>query len=115
MACAPTITERMPPAKRTPPATMKKRAMCTREPRSGGAQGVDGRNNVRRSGAPGPHAHGNVARHVVDDQRAEVRGQRKPSNDPRNNQHNPWYANHWDSLTHKLHPPQPARLRGTND
>ena len=37
-----------------------------------------------------PHAHGNAARQVVDDPRAaEVRGQQKPSNDPRNNQHNP--------------------------
>ena len=33
--------------------------MCTRNPRSGAAQGVDGRYNARRSGAPGPHAHGN--------------------------------------------------------
>ena len=30
------------------------------------------------SGAPGPHAHGNVARRVVDDRRAEVCGRRKP-------------------------------------
>ena len=63
--------------------------MRTRDPRSGGAQGVDGRYNTWRSGAPGPHAHGNAARQVVDDRRAEVRGQRKPSNDPRNTQHNP--------------------------
>ena len=43
-----------------------------------------------RSGAPGPHAHGNAARQVVDDQRAaEVLGQQKPSKDPSNNQHNP--------------------------
>ena len=40
-------------------------------------------------GAPGPHAHGNTVRKVVNDRRAEVRGQRKPSNDPRSNQHNP--------------------------
>ena len=33
-------------------------------------------------GAPGPHAHGNAARQVLDDRRAEVRGQQKPSNDP---------------------------------
>ena len=30
-------------------------------------------------------AHRNAVRQVVDDHRAEVRGQRKPSNDPRNN------------------------------
>ena len=88
---ASTITERMPPApKRTPPATSKERTMHTRDPWSGGAQGVDSRYNVRRSGAPGPHAHGIVGRQVVDDQScAEVRGHRKPSNDPRSNQHNP--------------------------
>ena len=63
--------------------------MCTRNPLSGGAQGVDGPYNAWRSGAPGPHAHGNAARQVVDDRRAaEVRGQQKPSNDPHNNQHN---------------------------
>ena len=43
-----------------------------------------------RSGAPGPHAHGNAARQAMDDRRAaEVHGQQKPSNDPRNNQHSP--------------------------
>ena len=31
---------------------------------------MDGRDNARRSGAPGPHAHGNPARHVMDDRRA---------------------------------------------
>ena len=63
--------------------------MHTRDPWSGGAQGVDGRDNARRSGAPGPHAHGNAVRQVVVDRRAEVHGQRKPSNDPGSNQHNP--------------------------
>ena len=77
-----TITERTPPAKRTLPATIKERAMRTRDPRSGGAQGLDGRYNSRRSGAPGPHAHGNAARQVVDDRRAEVRGQQKQSKRP---------------------------------
>ena len=67
----------------TPPAsTIKERAMHTRDPRSGGAQGLDGRDNAWRIGAPGPHAHGNTVRHVVDDRRAEARGQRKLSNDP---------------------------------
>ena len=63
--------------------------MHKRDPWSGGAQGVDGWDNARRSGAPGRHAHGNAARHAVDDRRAEVCGQRKPSDDPSNNQHNP--------------------------
>ena len=67
------------------------------------------------SGAPGPHAHGNAGRQAVDDRRAEVCGQRKPSNDPRSNQHNPRYASYWAPLTHKRHPPQPAQPRHTND
>ena len=29
----------------------------------------------------------------------EARGQQKQSNDPRNNQHNPQYANYWAPLT----------------
>ena len=74
----------------TPPATNKERIMRTRDPLRGGAQGVDGWYNAWRTGAPGPHAHGNAARQVVDDRRAaEVHGQQKPSNDPRNNQHSP--------------------------
>ena len=44
----------------------------------------------------------------MDDRRAEVCGQRKLSNDPRSNQHNPRYTNYWAPLTHKWHPPQPA-------
>ena len=84
------ITERTPPAKRTLPATIKERVIRTRDARSGGAQGVDGRYNVWRSKAPGPHAHENAAKQVVDDRRAaEVRGQQKPSNNPHNNQHHP--------------------------
>ena len=83
-----TPSRRTPPAstitERTPPATSKGRAMHTRDPWSGGAQGVDGRYSARRSGAPGPHAHGNAVRQAV-----EVLGQRKLSNDPHSNQHNP--------------------------
>ena len=60
--------------------------MRTRDPWSGGVQGGY---NARRSGAPGPHAHGNAVRQVVDDRRAEVRGQQKPPNDPHRNQHSP--------------------------
>ena len=68
------------------------------------------------SRAPGPHAHGNTARQVVDGLRTEVCGQQKQSNDPRNNQHNPRWANYWAPLTRKRHiPPRPAQPRHTND
>ena len=60
-----------------------------RDPLSGGAYAVDGRDIAWRSRAPGPHAHGNAARQVVDGLRTEVWGQQKQSSDPRNNQHNP--------------------------
>ena len=63
--------------------------MHTRDPWSGGAQGVDGRYNARRSGAPGPHTHGNAARQVVEDREVEVCGQQNLSNNPHGNQHNP--------------------------
>ena len=43
--------------------------------------------------------NGNAARHVVHGLRTEVWGQQKQSNDPRNNQHNPQYANYWAPLT----------------
>ena len=47
--------------------------------------------------------------------RAEVRGQQKQSNDPRNNQHNPQYANYWAPLTRKRHiMPHSAQPRHTN-
>ena len=65
------------------------------------------RYNAWRSGAPGRHAHGNAARQVV-------HGRQTPSNDPRNNQHNPRYANYWALLTNKRHPPHPAQPRHTN-
>ena len=40
----------------------------------------------------------------------------KQSNDPRNNQHNPQYANYWAPLTCTQHiPPHPAQPRHTND
>ena len=46
---------------------------------------------------------------------AEVWGQPKPSNDPRNNQHNRQYANCSAPLTRKRHiPPHPAQPRHTN-
>ena len=75
--------------------------------------------NAWRSRAPGPHAHGNAARQVVDGLRTEVWGRQKKSNDPRNNQHNPntpitgrpWRAN--GTSRHIQHSPgtQTAGLR----
>ena len=110
---------RTPPAstmKCTLPATNKERALRTRDSRSGGAYLVDGRDNAWRSRARGPHTNGNAARQVVDGLRAEVCGQRKQSNDPGNNQHNPQYVNYWAPLTRKRHiPPHPAQPRHTND
>ena len=76
---------RTPPVstmKRTLPATNKEPALHTRDPRSGGAYVVDGRDNVWRSRAHGPQAHGNTARQVVDGLRTEVCGLQKQSNDP---------------------------------
>ena len=63
--------------KRTRPATNKERALRTRDPRSGGAYVVDGRDSAWRSRAPGPHAHGNAARQALDGLRTEVWGQQK--------------------------------------
>ena len=73
----------------TLPAINKERALRTRNPRSGGAYVVDSQDNAWRNRAPGPHAHRNTVRQVVDGPRTEVWGQQKQSNDPRNNQHNP--------------------------
>ena len=83
---------------------------------SGGPSRRGGGGAAGRRGAPGPHAHGNAARQVVDDWRAEVHGQRKPSIDPRNTQQpaQPRYANYWAPLTNKRHSPQPAQPRHTN-
>ena len=93
-------------------ATNTERALRTRDPRSGGVYGVDGRDNAWRSRAPGPHAHGNAARQAVDGLWTEACGQQNQSNDPRNNQHNPQYANYWAPLTRKRHiPPHPAQPR----
>ena len=76
---------------------------------------MDGRDKAWRSKAPGPHAHGNTARRVVDGLRTEVCGQQKQSNDPRNNQHNPQYANYWAPLTRKRHTmPHSAQPQHTN-
>ena len=82
------MTDHTPPAKRTLPATNKERTLRTCDPRSGRAYVVDGWDNAWGSRAPGPHAHGNAARQVVDGLRTEVCGRQKQSNDPGNNQHN---------------------------
>ena len=51
----------------------------------------------------------------MDGLRTEMCGQPRPSNDPRNNQHNPQYANYWAPLTRKRHiPPHPAQPQHTN-
>ena len=69
-----------------------------------------GWDNAWRNRAPGPNAHGNTARQATDSLWTEVCGQQKQSNDPRNNQHNPQYANYWAPLTRKRHiPPHSAR------
>ena len=44
----------------------------------GATGGGSGGTDARRDGAIGPHAHGNAARHGVDDQDAEGSGQQKP-------------------------------------
>ena len=74
---------------------------------------ADDQDNTRRGGATGPHTHRNAARHVVDDLYAEESGQQKPSNDPRNDQHNPQSANYRAPRTRKRHhkehrPQQPS-------
>ena len=52
----------------------------------------------------------------MDGLRTEAWGQQKQSNDPRNNQHNPQYANYWAPLTRKRHiTPHSAQPRHTND
>ena len=77
---------------------------------------VDGRDSAWRNRAPGPHAHRKTARQVVDGLWTEACGQRKQSNDPGNNQHNPQYANYWAPLTRKRHiPPHSTQPQHTND
>ena len=48
---------------------------------------VDSRGKAWRSRAPGPHAHGNTERQVMDGLWTEARGQQKQSNKSGNNQH----------------------------
>ena len=49
---------------------------------------VDGQDNTWRNRAPGPHAHRNTERQIMDGLWTEACGQQKQSNDPGNNQHN---------------------------
>ena len=49
------------------------------QPRGGKGHVVDGRDNAWRSRAPGPHAHGNAVRQVMDGLRTDVCGQQKQS------------------------------------
>ena len=78
------------PVKKQQPDGMSHRGSCARATHGAVERmGVDGRYNAWRRGAPGPDAHGNAATEGVDDRRAEVRGQRRPSNDPCTHQHSP--------------------------
>ena len=45
--------------------------------------------SVKKQQPNGPHAHGNTARQVVDEQNAEGSGQQKRRNDSHTNKHNP--------------------------
>ena len=75
---------------------------------------VDGRDNARRSRAPGPHAHGNTARHVMD---AVDRGTWTADTvkRPRQQPAQPQYAKYWAPLTCNRHTmPHPAQPRHTN-
>ena len=75
---------------------------------------VDGPDSAWRNRAPGPHR--NTARQAMDGLWTEARGQQKQSNDPRNNQHNPQYANYRAPLTRTRHTmPHPAQPQHTND
>ena len=77
---------------------------------------VDGRDNTWMSRAPGPHAHRNTARQVMDGLWTEARGQQKQSNDPGNNQHILNAPILWAPLTRKRHTmPHSAQPQHTND
>ena len=102
--------------KRTLPATNKERALCTRDPRSGGAYVVDGRDNAWRSGAPAPHAHRNTVRQVVDRPEDGGVGTAKTVKRPPQQPAQPQCGNYWAPLTPKQHiPPHPAQPQHTND
>ena len=56
----------------------------------------------------GPRAHGEAARHGVDDLDVEGSGRQKPLNDPHNNQHNPQCANQRKRHHTEHRPPRPS-------
>ena len=84
-----TTKERPPPAKRTPPTTIKECAMHTRHPQGGGVLAPHAQANVLgrhmvdhhdagwRGGSVGPHAQGNTVRRVEDYLSADRSGQQK--------------------------------------
>ena len=84
--------------------------MRTRDPRSGGAHGVDGQYNMWRSGAPGPHAHRNCGQPEGGSAWA-VKTVKRPPQQPAQ----PRYANYyWAPRTNKRHLPQLAQPWHTN-
>ena len=87
---ASTTKERTPPAKRTPPTTIKVRAVHAHDAHSGGGLAPHAQANVAgrhmvdhqdagwRGGSVALHSHGNTVRHGVDNLSAEGSGQQKP-------------------------------------
>ena len=75
---------------------------------------VDGRDNPRRSRAPGPHAHRNTAKQAMDGLWTEARGQQKPVKRPQQQPAHPQYVTYWAPLTRKWHTmPHPAQPQHT--
>ena len=97
---------------------------CTSVAQLLGGGGVRGRDSLGvcslggvriPSGAGGYYTKGGGARQAMDGLWTEACGQQKQSNNPRNNQHKPQYANYLAPLTRKRHiPPHPAQPRHTN-
>ena len=93
--------------KHTLPATNKERALRTRNPWSGGAYVVDGRDNAWRSRAPGPHGCGRPEAGGVGTAKTVKRSPQQPAQ--------PQYTNYWALLTRKLHiMPHSAQPQHTN-
>ena len=78
--------------------------MCTRDPWSGGAQGVDGRYNACKSGTWASHTR---ERNEASCRRPEGGGvwAAKAVKPPPQQRAQPRYANYWAPLTHKRHLP----------
>ena len=76
---------------------------------------LEGNGGGKGGGGVGGVRGRNTARQAMDGLWTEVCGQQKQSNDPRNIQHSPQYANYWAPLTRKRHiPPHSAQPRHTN-